>query len=289
MGDEFKKLRAKRSGDAWRKAWGGDEAAPLHATFGENNQSNPESIDWRSKNKVTPVKNQGGCGSCWAFAATETVESHYAIATGKLIELAPQAMVNCVKNPDDCGGTGGCNGATEELGFQLAVDAGIPLEIDLPYKAHDGTCSPYKPAAKATGFVKIAPSNVANALETALATKGPVAVTVAAEPWMLYHGGIFNGCGSSKTGADLDHGVQAVGYSPEYWIIRNSWGPGWGEGGYIRISRAADAKTSIDDSPSHGIACKPVPKTQTVGGECGVLFDTSYPTGVDSAGKEIII
>lgn len=284
--DEFQRLRAKKYGDAWRGAWGGARAAPLHATLG--NQTNPDSVDWRSKEKVTRVKNQGGCGSCWAFAATEVLESHYAIATGKLVELAPQAMVNCVKNPQQCGGTGGCHGATEELGFQLAVDTGIPLEADLPYKASEDTCSNYKPAVKATGFVKI-PVNDAHALETALATKGPVAVTIAAEPFMLYDGGIFSGCSSSKTGADLDHGVVAVGYSPEYWIIRNSWGPGWGEGGYIRISRANDAKTFIDDSPAHGIACKPVPKTQTVGGECGVLFDTSYPTGVAAAGEEVIV
>jgi len=95
---------------------------------------NPDSVDWRTKGAVTPVKNQGGCGSCWAFSATETVESAYQIATGKLLKLAPQTYVNCVKNPQSCGGTGGCEGATMELAFNLTAQTGIALEADLPYR-----------------------------------------------------------------------------------------------------------------------------------------------------------
>jgi len=283
--EELQKLRM--TGVVSRNAWGApglELSAPL-----QNVTENPESVDWRSKGKVTAVKNQGGCGSCWAFAATETIESHYAIASGKLLTLAPQAMVNCVKNPHSCGGTGGCQGATEELGFDLAKSQGIPLEADLPYKGRDETCASYKAAVKATGYVKIAPVNDAKALETALATKGPVAVTVAAMPWSFYGGGVFSGCSKSASGAELDHGVQAVGYSKDYWLIRNSWGPGWGEKGYIRISRANDEKTFIDKKPADGTACKPLPKSQTVGGECGVLFDTSYPTGVSIAATEVVV
>merc|ERR1711879_312967 len=121
-------------------------------------------------------KNQGGCGSCWAFASTETMESHYAIASGKLVVLAPQGYVNCVKNPHKCGGTGGCQGATE-LAFNTSADLGLPLETDLPYKGRDEKCTAYKAAVKNTGFVKL-PVNDANAFETALATKGPLAITV---------------------------------------------------------------------------------------------------------------
>merc|ERR1719434_389329 len=124
-------------------------------------------------------------------------------------------------------------------------------------------------------------------METALATKGPLAITVAAEPWMLYGGGVFKGC-TGTSGAALDHGVQAVGYTKDYWIVRNSWGAGWGEKGFIRVSRANDDKTFTDKSPADGVACKPYPKTQTVGGECGILFDTSYPTGV-TAGDETVV
>jgi len=245
--------------------------------------ANPASIDWREKGAVTPVKNQGGCGSCWAFSATETVESHYQIASGKLLKLAPQTYVNCVKNPQSCGGTGGCEGATMELAFNLTKVSGIALEADLPYRGRDEECTSYTAAVKASGYVKL-PVNDASALETALATKGPIAITVSAEPWQLYGGGVFTGCskGLFKDNT-LDHGVQAVGYSSDYWIVRNSWGASWGEDGYIRISRANDDKTFIDKKPADGVACKPVPKSQTVGGECGILFDTSYPTGVTAA------
>merc|ERR1712100_327584 len=100
-------------------------------------------------------------------------------------------------------------------------------------------------------------------------------------PWQLYGGGVYNGCSNSilpTFGAELDHGVQAVGYTPKYWIVRNSWGPGWGEKGYIFISREKDDVTAVDDKPADGVACDPVPKSQTVKGECGILFDTSYPT-----------
>jgi len=249
---------------------------------------NPESIDWREKGAVTEVKNQGGCGSCWAFSATETMESAYQVATGKLLVLAPQTYVNCVKNPNSCGGTGGCEGATMELAFNMTAQTGIALETDLPYQGRDQTCSPYKAAVKCTGYVKN-PVNDAKAFETAVA-KMPQAITVAAGAWQLYGGGIFHGCSGGLFGGDntLDHGVQAVGYTKDYWIVRNSWGKGWGEKGFIRVSRANDAKTFTDKSPADGVACKPFPKTQTVGGECGILFDTSYPTGV-TAGDETVV
>jgi cathepsin L len=249
--------------------------------------SNPDSIDWREKNVVTAVKNQGGCGSCWAFSATETVESAYAIASGKLLTLSPQTYVNCVKNPSKCGGSGGCEGATMELAFNLTRDQGIALESDLPYKGRDATCATYTAAVKVSGYVKN-PVNDAAALETAVATKGPQSITVAAEPWMSYGGGIFNGC-TGSLGADLDHGVQLVGYTKDYWLVRNSWGASWGEAGYIRISRANDAKTATDTNPADGVACVPYPTTQTVGGECGILFDTSYPTGATAATSEVVV
>jgi len=246
---------------------------------------NPDSVDWRTKTAVTAVKNQGGCGSCWAFSATETIESMYAIATGSLIELAPQTFVDCVLNPRHCGGTGGCEGATMELAFNLTIQKGIAREADLPYRGRDETCTAYTAAVKATGYVKN-PTNDADGLETAIATKGPMSVTVAAGSWQLYGGGVFDSCSRGGLfGGDntLDHGVQAVGYTKDYWIVRNSWGAHWGEHGYIRLSRAADARTFTDHRPADGVACEPVPSSQTVGGECGILFDTSYPTGVTAA------
>lgn len=251
---------------------------------------NPPSVDWRQKGAVSAVKNQGGCGSCWAFASAETLESFYAIASGKLIELAPQAFVDCVVNPDSCGGTGGCSGAIPELAYNLTRDKGVPLESAYPYQGQAGQCQAYQPAVKVTGYVNV-PSNDATAVETAVATQGPVAVAVAASPWALYGGGVFDGCSTGSAPGDLNHAVQLVAYGVEgsqgYWVIRNSWGTGWGEGGFIRITRNNDAKTFVDNSPSDGVACKPYPATQTVGGECGLLFDAVYPTGASLAMSEV--
>jgi len=253
----------------------------------DKDQPNPVSMDWRQKGAISKVKNQGGCGSCWAFAATESVESHYQIASGKLLDLAPQTYVNCAENPHQCGGTGGCEGATAQTAFNMTITKGIALESDLPYEGHDEKCSAFKPAVKVSGYVGL-PSNNADALETALATKGPISVSVAADAWALYGGGVFSGC-SDGGAVNLDHAVQAVGYTTDYWIVRNSWGPAWGEDGYIYLSRASDSKTFTDDKPADGSACKPFPMTQTVGGECGVLFDTCYPTGVAVAADEIVV
>jgi len=228
------------------------------------NAPNPDSIDWREKKAVTAVKNQGGCGSCWAFSATETVESAYAIASGKLLELAPQTYVNCVKNPNKCGGTGGCEGATMELAFNLTAQTGIALESTLPYAGRDETCSDYKAAVKVSGYVKN-PVNDANALETAVATKGPQAITVAAEPWQFYGGGVFHGCSSglfSGSGATLDHGVQAVGYAKDYWIVRNSWSPSFGEEGYIYLEYGKNTCGIANEATLVNLAGEDAPEAQ---------------------------
>merc|ERR1712034_286538 len=102
----------------------------------------PESLDWRTKGVVSPAKNQEACGSCWAFSATETIESAVAIATGKLLTLAPQQLVSCSKNPNKCGGTGGCEGSTQWLGFNYTIQAGgMTTEADYPYRGSDSKCA----------------------------------------------------------------------------------------------------------------------------------------------------
>jgi cathepsin L len=256
-------------------------------TFNTANK-NPAEKSWMDVQ--TPVKNQGACGSCWTFATTECVESHLAIAEGtttnssKPLEiLAPQTLVNCVKNPNECGGTGGCEGATEEIAFNYTRDHGLALEKDLPYHARDEPCSKYKAAVTSDGYVKLK-RNSALDLETALATKGPVAITVAAN-WDSYGGGIFSGgCKMpiiwKSDVCNLDHAVLAVGYTQDYWLVRNSWGPDWGEKGYIRLTRKNDDKTYRDDEPSSGVDCKPYPKHDYPMGESGCLYDCSYPIGV---------
>jgi len=255
--------------------------------LGSNAKQNPSSVDWRAQSVVTPVKNQGGCGSCWAFSAIEVVESHYMIATGERdVKFAPQAYVNCVQNPDSCGGTGGCEGATMELAFNMTVTRGVPLESDLPYQGSDETCIDYPAAAKCDGYVKVA-ENDAQALETAIAENGPVSVTVAAN-WFSYGGGIYDG-GCTATSCSLNHGVVAVGYTQDSWIVRNSWGQSWGEQGYIRLTRSHDLETFEDNKPSDGVACKPYPTQQIVGGESGILFDTSFPVNVHKVQSTVTV
>jgi len=254
---------------------------------------NPQRVDWREQNVVTPVNGQGSCGSCWAFAATETLESHYAIASGKLLQLSAQALVSCVTNSEDCGGHGGCRGATVELAFNFTSTAGLPLRTQMPYIRRTGHCKTFQPMVASSNYIQI-PSNNAMALETSVATKGPIAVYVAATTWQLYDGGIFKGCSSPlpSLGNELNHAVQVVGYGVDhghrYWLVRNSWGS-WGEEGYMRISRENDDQTFVDDSPSSGTACNPYPKKQLVGGECGILFKPSYPSGVHSNLHELVV
>jgi cathepsin L len=245
-------------------------------------QELPAAVDWREKNVLSPVKNQGSCGSCWAFAATASVETAYAIASGDSPPvLAPQAYVSCNKNPDSCGGTGGCEGSIAELAFNYTVTDGLPLESDYPYTARDSACQTFKSAVKVTGYAQL-PANDAQAMATALATVGPVAVNVAASQWSLYGGGIFDGC-TGTTGSDINHVVQAVGYSSDYWVIRNSWGASWGENGFIRLSRKKDGTLATDERPADGFSCKPFPESIQVGGECGILADVVYPIGAHSA------
>lgn len=277
--------------DAELKAFKGRSRQPVSfseppASFWKNlkNVSDlPAEIDWRKNGVVTPTKNQGGCGSCWAFSATEVLESHVAIQTGKLLELSPQQLVSCAPNPDECGGTGGCQGSVQWLGFNYTIAAGgLSLETDYPYTARTGTCQPskVKPAAGIKDYVRL-PVNDYTALMNAVATLGPIAISVDAS-WGSYGSGVFSGaCGTT-----IDHAVVLVGYGTDakggdYYLVRNSWGSSWGEDGYIRIKRDANDSNNCgtDEDPSSGTECKPYPKEQKVCGLCGILSDSSYPTG----------
>jgi len=244
----------------------------------------PDRVDWREKKIVTPVKDQGGCGSCWAFAAVETIESMLIQATGKTVLLSTQNMVSCTPNPQHCGGTGGCAGATCELGYQYVADKGIASEKDYPYRAQTGKCDETKPkSAHIHSFVKL-PENNYTALVTAVATIGPMAVSVDAGPWMSYSSGVFDRCGLTRI--VINHAVQAVGYGTaggkDYWIVRNSWGSFWGESGYIRLFKHSDGDMKWcgpDPSPQDGTGCDGGPPVVTVCGSCGIWYDTSYPLG----------
>merc|ERR1712157_186667 len=113
-------------------------------------------------------------------------------------------------------------------------------------------------------------------LATAIATVGPIAVSVAASQFGFYGGGVFDGC-TGSTGAEINHAVQAVGYSSDYWLIRNSWGSSWGESGFMKVSRSKDNTFATDVAPLDGFGCTGGPPTIQVAGECGILSDTAYP------------
>ena len=280
---------ADRTADELRKVKGGMPPPPsatggagitVAALAATASKKNPPSKSWMAYQ--SPVKNQGGCGSCWAFATTEVVESHLAIAQNSTTVpvLAPQTLVSCMKNPNKCGGTGGCEGAIAELGFNFTQTHGLATESSFPYTAQDTQCLKYTPIAHCKGYVKNK-ENSADALETALATIGPVAVTVSAN-WATYGGGIFSdGCSNDPpTSCTLDHAVVAVGYTQDYWLIRNSWGGAWGEQGDIRLTRKYDTTKFTDSNPTEGDACAPYPEKQFPMGESGVLYDTAYPVGM---------
>jgi len=247
----------------------------------------PASVDWRTHNPpvVTPVKDQGSCGSCWAHAATEEIESFLALKTGKLVELSRQNILECSPNPNECGGTGGCEGATAEIGMGYVQAKGVATEAAYPYTAQDGTCNENIPkTATISGFVAL-PTNNYTALLTAIATAGPVAISVDASAWSFYSSGVFDGCSFSSV--DIDHAVQLVGYghdasvNMDYWIVRNSWSAGWGESGYIRLRKHSDGDLKkwcgIDYAPADGSGCANGPAQVVACGTCGIWFDNSLP------------
>jgi len=250
-------------------------------------ESLPDSVDWRTKGIVSPVKNQGGCGSCWAFAGVEAIETSIAQETGKILALSCQNVVSCALNPHHCGGTGGCGGATADIAYGYVADRGIASEAAYPYRAQTGVCNEaIAKTAKIKGFVKI-PENNYTQLVTALANVAPLAVNVDANAWSSYSSGVFTGC--QFRDIDINHVVQVVGYgtdaarAKDYWIVRNSWGTVWGEKGYIRIEKHSDGDHSKwcgpDTRPQDGTGCDGGPSVVTACGSCGMWYDASYATG----------
>jgi cathepsin L len=254
----------------------------------------PASVDWRTAQPpvLTPVKAQGACGSCWAFAAAETIESHAAINTGLLLSLSPQQLNSCTPNPHMCGGSGGCQGATPQLAFNYTMQAGGLSSIwSAPYTSGSGLtpeCQDYYSSqggmATISGYETL-PANDASALEEAT-RMGPVSVSVDATLWGMYEGGIFDAC--NKTSPDINHAVQLAGFGEEngtkYWLVRNSWGALWGEDGYIRLKRYDTEPCGMDASPQNGFGCAGDTSPIRACGECGILSDSSYPTGVGILG-----
>jgi len=224
---------------------------------------NPYSVDWRKEGYVTPVKNQGHCGSCWAFSTVASLEGQYAKKYGKgalpLHGFSEQQLVDCAGSF----GNMGCDGGEMDFGFEYIKSLGakgLDTEASYPYTAADGVCkassgSSARPAAIVTGHVDVTSGSEAD-LETAAATVGPMAVAIDAShmSFQFYKSGIYNepACSTSQ----LDHGVTVVGYGvlngKNYWIVKNSWGiNSWGEEGYIWMSKDDNNQCGIATSASY--------------------------------------
>jgi len=207
----------------------------------KSNLAAPTSFDWRTKGAVTHVKDQGQCGSCWAFSAVANIEGVNFVKNGKLEEFSEQQLVDCDHNGDQ-----GCNGGLMDQAFEYLVEnGGLETEADYPYEGSDDSCSfdESKVAVKLTGFHDI--SSNEDEIAKVLAEVGPLSVGINASPFQFYGGGILKPTKSSCNPSQLNHGVTIVGYGVEgttkFWIIKNSWGASWGEEGYIRLQRGTGA------------------------------------------------
>jgi cathepsin L len=256
---EFKLAVHGHSGSCMKQD-GSDKSRSLrHLEHRKKSDSSlPDSVNWVTAGKVTPVKNQGQCGSCWAFSTTGSLECQYAIQQGTLNELSEQELVDCSGSE----GNNGCNGGLMDNAFDyVKSNGGLCSETEYPYKGVDGTCNKNcgtKYNAN-KGHTDVTIDNTVD-LETAVAA-GCVSVAVEANQlvWQFYFGGVVE----SSCGTALDHGVLVVGYGTDiigqkYWRVKNSWGSSWGDSGYILLCR--------DCSKNSGK------------GQCGILETPSYPT-----------
>ncbi|NXT88093.1 CATS protein, partial [Anhinga rufa] len=198
----------------------------------------PDTVDWREKGCVTDVKNQGACGSCWAFSAVGALEAQVKLKTGKLVSLSAQNLVDCSMMY----GNKGCNGGWRTRAFQYIIDnQGIDSDDSYPYRAQDGACRYNLTARAATcsRYVELPHGDEAT-LKDAVANVGPISVGIdASQPtFFLYKAGIYHDPSCSQV---TNHAVLVIGYGSldgeDYWLVKNSWGVHFGDQGYIRMAR----------------------------------------------------
>jgi len=258
--EEFQAGRLGLARPASKDLWQG---MPHLGTHHYSGAALPESVDWTEHGAVTPPKNQKQCGSCWAFSTTGALEGAWQLATGNLVSLSEQQLVDC-----DTDGDSGCHGGMMDNAFTFLESHDSCTEESYPYEAKDSTCRASTctigvPKGAITGFKDVAEDDD-QALMEAVA-KQPIAVAIEADQmaFQLYNSGIL----TKECGAKLDHGVLLVGYGTEdgvdYWKVKNSWGASWGEQGYVRIERNASKKhgeCGINSSPSYPVVkAMPVP------------------------------
>merc|ERR1711962_301825 len=220
-----------------------------------NDEAVPESIDWRQYGAVTPVKNQGQCGSCWAFSSTGSLEGQWFRKTQKLVSLSEQNLVDCCTPY----GNYGCRGGWQENAFKyIKANGGIDTEASYPYYAVQYACrynSAYD-AAQVTGYVDVT-RNDENALKQAVGTIGPISIAIdATRPsFQSYKSGVYYDAYCSSV--NLDHAVLVVGYGHDassnldYWIVKNSWGTWWGTQGYIKMIRNYNNNCGVASHPTY--------------------------------------
>lgn len=229
--------------------------------FSSDASDAPVSIDWRKKNAVTSVKDQGQCGSCWAFSSTGAIEGAWAISKNKLIDLSEEQLVECATGV--AYGSHGCNGGQMEGAFKYVIEHGQCSLSSYPYNsgnADSGSCkeTSCSPVAHITSCSDVVPCDQVS-LKAAVARQ-PVSVAISADTRLFqsYSGGVIT---SPSCYTTLDHGVLIVGYGSEngidYWLVKNSWGKSWGENGYVKIART-------DDKNDPGI--------------CGIAMNPSFPS-----------
>jgi len=230
--------------------WGSLPSLGQHEYGGE---ALADAVDWTTNGAVTPVKNQGQCGSCWSFSTTGALEGAYEIASGNLVSLSEQQFVDCDKVDS------GCSGGLMDNGFTFAKSNALCTEASYPYKAKAGTCAAASctvglAKGTVTGYKDVS-ADSESAMMSAVSQQ-PVSIAIEADKsvFQLYKSGVLQ----STCGSQLDHGVLLVGYGTEdgkdYWKVKNSWGSSWGDAGYIKLLRGKGGS-----------------------GECGLLKQASYP------------
>ena len=216
----------------------------------------PDRFDWREHGAVSSVKNQGECGSCWAFSSTESIEGIWAIQKKQLYNLSEQELVDC----SGYLGNQGCMGGLMDYGFEYVIENGLCLNSSYPYVSEQNDCNKSNCSSVVTinNYTDIE-SNTENLLQSAVYNQ-PISVAIQAntQSFQFYNSGVYS---DPNCGFELDHGVLVVGYGYDegvnmsYWIIKNSWGTDWGENGYIRILK--------DYNDTRGL--------------CGIAMNASFP------------